>query len=74
MSYYPDPDSHIRDKFKVVLYLSNYPAKKELTILQNVEVDKLDINELVNVSTDLNNIKTKVDDLDDDKLKTIPKD
>ena len=74
MSYYPDPDSHIRDKVKVVLYLSNYPAKKELTILQNVEVDKLDINELVNVSTDLNNIKTKVDDLDDDKLKTIPKD
>ena len=39
-----------------------------------MEVDKLDINELVNVSTDLNNIKTKVDDLDDDKLKTIPKD
>ena len=38
-----------------------------------MEVDELDINELVNVSTDLNNIK-KVDDLDNDKLKTIPKD
>ena len=36
MSYYPDPDSHIRDKVKVVLYLSNYPAKKELTILQSL--------------------------------------
>ena len=28
MSYYPEPDSHIRDKFKVVLELSNYAAKK----------------------------------------------
>ena len=36
------------------------------------EVDKLDINKLVNVPTSLNNLKTKVDDLDIDKLKTIP--
>ena len=28
MSYYPEPDSHIRDKVKVVLDLSNYAAKK----------------------------------------------
>ena len=28
MSYYPDPDSHIRDKVKVVLGLSNYATKK----------------------------------------------
>ena len=28
MSYYPDPDSHIRDKVKVVLDLSNYATKK----------------------------------------------
>ena len=28
MSYYPEPDGHIRDKVKVVLDLSNYPAKK----------------------------------------------
>ena len=37
-----------------------------------MEVDKLDINELVNASTDLNNMKTKVYDLDDNKLKTVP--
>ena len=28
MSYYPQPDSHIRDKLKVVLKLSNYAIKK----------------------------------------------
>ena len=38
------------------------------------EVDKLDINKLVNVPTSLNDLKTKVDDLDVDKLKTVPMD
>ena len=28
MCYYPEPDSHIRDKVKVVLGLSNYASKK----------------------------------------------
>ena len=28
MSYYPEPDSHIRDKVKVVLDLTNYAIKK----------------------------------------------
>ena len=30
MSCYPEPDSHIRDKVKVVLDLSNYYTKREL--------------------------------------------
>ena len=30
MSYHPEPNSHIRDKFKVILDLSNYATKKEL--------------------------------------------
>ena len=30
MNYYPEQDSHIRDKVKVVLDLSNYATKKEL--------------------------------------------
>ena len=38
------------------------------------EVDKLDINKLVNVPTSLNNLKTKVDDLDVGKLKSVPVD
>ena len=39
-------------------------------IALKAEVDKLDINKLVNVPTSLNNLKRKVDDLDFVKLKT----
>ena len=90
MSYYPEPDSHIRDKVKVVLGLSNYITKKELDHATGVDTsglaakkgfialkgvfDKRDINKLVNVPTSLNNFKTKVDDLYVGKLKTVPVD
>ena len=90
MSYYPEPDSHIRDKVKVVLDLSNYATKRELDhaagvytfdlaakkdfIALKAEVDKLDINKFVNVATCLNNLKTKIDELDVAKLKTVPVD
>ena len=37
-----------------------------------IELDKSDINKLVNVPTSLNNLKTKVDDSDIGKLKTVP--
>ena len=63
MSYYPEPNSHIRDKVKVVLDLSNSVTKKELEhargigasdlaakrdfIALKAEVDKLDINKLM---------------------------
>ena len=30
MSYYPEPDGHIRDKVKVVLELSNYATRKQI--------------------------------------------
>ena len=33
--------------------------------------DKVDINKLVNIPTSLNNLKTKVDNLDFDKLKIV---
>ena len=36
------------------------------------EVDKLDINKLVNVPTSLNNLKIKVDDLDVGQSRTVP--
>ena len=88
MSYYPEPGRHIRDKVKVVLDLTNHATKRELDhatgvdlsdlaakkdfIALKAEVDKLDINKLVNVPTSLNNLKTKVDDLDVGKLKTVP--
>ena len=79
--------SHVRDKVKVVLGLSNYAAKKELIhgtavdtsdlaakndfIVLKTEVDKLNINKLVNVPTSLKNLNTKVDDLDDGKVKAV---
>ena len=80
MSCYPEPDSHIRDKVKVVLELSNYTTKKELEHVTSIdksdlaankyfielkaEVDKLDINKITNVPTSLNNLKTEVDNED----------
>ena len=35
------------------------------------EVEKTNINKLVNVPTGLNDLKTKIDDLDVGKLKTV---
>ena len=87
MSYCPESDSHIREKVKVVLDLSNSATKKELDhatgvdtselatikdfIALKAEVEKLDINKLINVPISLNNLKTKVDDLDFGKLKIV---
>ena len=64
MSYYSEPDSDIRGKVKVVLYLSNYATVKELehrSVIDisdlaakkdftalQAEVDKLDINNFFN--------------------------
>ena len=41
MSYYPEPDSHIRDKVKVVLNLSNYATKKKLEHATGVDTSGL---------------------------------
>ena len=38
------------------------------------EVDKLDINSVINIPTSLNNLITKIGDLDIGKLKTVPLD
>ena len=75
MSYYLKAGSHIKDKVKVVLDLSNYALKtlndatgvdtsnlaaQRDSIALKAEVFKLDINKLVKVPTGLNNLKTKV--------------
>ena len=52
---------------------SDLAAKKDFIALR-VEVGKLDINELVNIPTGLNDLKTKVHDLDVGKSKTVHKD
>ena len=41
MSYYPEPDSHMRDKIKVVLDLTNYDTKKELGHATGVDTSDL---------------------------------
>ena len=41
MSYYPEPDSHIRDKVKVVLDLSDYATKKELEYATGIDMSDL---------------------------------
>ena len=43
-------------------------------MLSKLKVNKLDINRLTNVLNSLNYLKTKVDDLDAGKLKTVPVD
>ena len=90
MNHYPEPDSHIQDKVKVVLKFSNYANKNELDHATGVntsdlaakngfialkgEFDKLNIAKLINVLSTLNNLKIKVDNLDVGKLKTFPLD
>ena len=37
--YDTEPDSHIRDKVKIVLHLSNYDTKKELKKLLRALID-----------------------------------
>ena len=87
MSYYPEPDSHLRNRVKVALDITNDSTKTELEhatgidtfdlaakkyfITLKAEVDKIDMNKLTNFPASLNNVKTKVDDLDVGKLKTV---
>ena len=75
---------------KVELDLSNYATKADLKNVTGVhtssfakitdianlksDVDKLDIDELKNVPSNLNNLKSKVDKLDIGKLETTPVD
>ena len=86
MRYYPEFDTHIRDKVKLELDLSNYATKKALKhatgvdtsnlatkidfIALKAEVDKVDVNKLLNVPTSLNNLKSKVNDQVVGNLKT----
>ena len=90
MRYYPERVSHIRDKVKVVLELSNDATKKEIEHATGVdtsdlgakkefialksEIDKLDINKRTHVPTSLKDLKLKVDYLDIAKLKAVPVD
>ena len=52
---------------------SSFAKKVDLTNLKS-NVDKLDIDKLKNLPTNLNNLKSKVDKLDIGKLETTPVD
>ena len=81
-----EPDSHIRDKVKVIQDLTDYAAKSNqnmrhllINLIQllkkmKIEVDKLVINRLLNVPTNQNDLNAKLDDLDVGKFKTFPVD
>ena len=87
--YFPEPKSSV-GMVKVELDLSNYATKPDLKnatgvdtskFAKNVDLpslkanaDKLDIDKLKNVPTNLNNLKSKVDKLDVDKLVPVPVD
>ena len=47
---------------------------KKYFVALKTEVDKRDINKLVNFATSLNNLKTKIGHLDVGKLMTVPVD
>ena len=51
---------------------SDLADKNHYNIALKAEVDKLDINQLINVPTSSNNLKTNVHDLDVGKLKSVP--
>ena len=48
MSHYPEPDSHNRDKVKIVLELSNYAANKELGHTTGVNTSDLAAKKEIN--------------------------
>ena len=50
---------------------SSFAKKADLASLKS-DVDKLDIDKLKKVPTNLNNLKCKVDKLDVDKLLSVP--
>ena len=67
MSYYLEPDSHIRNKVKVILGMSNYTAKKELE--HDTGVDRSDLaakKDFAALKSELQDkaVKTKVNNLD----------
>ena len=85
--YFPKPNS-LGVNVKFELNLSNYATKSDLkkvtgvdtsSFTKNIElgnlksdVDKLDIDKLKNVPTNLSNLKSKVDKSDVDKLVPVP--
>ena len=87
--YFPEPKS-LGGKVKVELDLSNYAIKTDLKNTTGIDtpsfaekvdlanlksnIDKLDIDKLKNIPTNLSNLKSKIEKLDFDKLVPAPVD
>ena len=87
--YFPEPKS-LGGKVKVELDLSNYAIKTDLKNTTGIDtpsfaekvdlanlksnIDKLDIDKLKNIPTNLSNLKSKVEKLGFDKLVPAPVD
>ena len=67
MSYYP-PCRSSRNNIKVELNLANYATKDDVKNITHVDVSSFASN------TNLATLRTEVDKIDADKLKTIPND
>ena len=88
--YFPKPYEPFGRVIDVKVNLSNYATKTDLKnaigidtsklvgkshlVSLKAEVDKLDINKLRSVRTNLSNLKSKVDKLDIEELETTPGD
>ena len=63
--YLPEPQSH-EENIKVKIDLSNYAAKENIKNITHVDSSSFALK------TNLANLKTKADELDIDKLNTVP--
>ena len=68
MSQYFPPYNHSSENIKVELDLSNYATKKDIKDITHVDTSSYALK------TNLAALKTEVDNIDTDKLKTVPND
>ena len=68
ISYYPELDSHGRNKIKAELYMSNYVTKADSKGATSVDISHLE------AKSDLTRLKAGVDKIDIDKLNTLQAD
>ena len=68
MSQYIPPYNNSSENIKVELDLSNYATKKDIKVITHVDTSSYALK------TNLAALKTEVDNIDTDKLKTVPND
>ena len=68
MSQYFPPYNNSSENIEVELYLSNYATKKDMKDITHVDTSSYALK------TNLAALKTEVDNIDTDKLKTVPND